>query len=126
MQPRSNRTEPVSPEPKIPGSASTRKNREPQPMPAVEDDEDLDAGFIQTGYRVPQGATAAKTKAGSAIGKSSPLNGKSPPGAGKSKPAPGKVTPSTGESKSSKDSGKIAKAPAKQKTQTRKEMQNEE
>src|SRR5579863_6976174 len=89
MQPRSNRAEPVPPpEPRIPGSTSTRKQREPHPMPAVDDDEDLDAGFVQTGYEGPQDAAPAK-KVGSAIGKSSSLKGSTSAAAEKSSPANG-------------------------------------
>ena len=125
----SNRSEPVPPPPdaKIPGSASTRKNREPHPMPAVDDEEDLDAGYVQTSYRVPQDAVPAK-RIGSAIGKSSPLSGKTGPATGKSNPANGKpkatsgnTSPAMSGSKSSKDSDKsalaTAKVPTKQKPQ---------
>src|SRR4029077_12608682 len=112
-------------EPRIPGSASTRKTREPHPMPAADDEEDLDAGFVQTSYQSPQDAVPAR-KVGSAIGKSSPLKGSSGAAAeksssanGKPKATPGNGSSATSGSKPTKDSDKSAvatsKTPVKQK-----------
>jgi type II secretion system protein D len=72
LEPRPERMQPLPPAPKIPGSASRTKNREPHAMPVVDDDEDLDAGLIQTGYRVPQdvGSAPNKTKPAKSSSKS--------------------------------------------------------
>jgi hypothetical protein len=103
---RKSQTGPSAPDANIPAPASTKKTREPHPMPAVEDDEvrgaaqmrnddeDLDAAFIQTGYRTSQNGGSAPGKAPSAKSDSkSPLT----------KAKAGKST---------------AKSPAKQKPQT--------
>ena len=111
MEPRSRGTQPVPapPDARIPGSASKRQHREPHPIPAVDDDEDLEKGFIQTGYNVPQdvGTAAGKTKPAKSGAKPTKEPAMTDRGAEKST-TKSPATPL-------KNSKPIAKSPAKQK-----------
>jgi type II secretion system protein D len=60
--PRRTQPPPPPPDANIPGAAARGKGREPQPMPAADDDEELDAAFIQTGYRVPEDIGSAASQ----------------------------------------------------------------
>jgi hypothetical protein len=66
-------------------------------MPAADDDEDLDAGFMQTDYRVPQDVGSAAERAKSAKSSSASSKG-------------------TAQKASSKNDKSAAKAPTKQKS----------